>query len=111
MGAGPGVLLFGNHPLPYGGVPRHIESLAGFLADRGWTVHVLSMAGARRGPEKTHGYTIHRPSRAERFELLARMGARHPGFIARQSLSFSRFATRSPRVFLGCLSLAAACWD
>ncbi len=104
-------MLFGNHPLPYGGVPRHVESLAGFLADRGWTVHVLSMAGSRRGPEKTHGYTIHRPSRAERFELLARLAARHPGFIARQSLSFSRFATRSPRIFLGCLSLAAACWE
>ena len=64
---GPGVLLFGNHPLPYGGVPRHVESLAGFLADRGWTVHVLSMAGERRAPERTCGYTIHRPSRGERF--------------------------------------------
>ena len=108
---GPGVLLFGNHPLPYGGVPRHVESLAGFLADRGWTVHVLSMAGERRAPERTCGYTIHRPSRGERFEHLTRLVARHPGFVARQSRRFSRFAGGSPRTFVGCLSLAATCWD
>ena len=111
MGAGPGVLLFGNHPLPYGGVPGHVESLAGFLADRGWTVHVLSMAGERRTPEHTRGYTIHRPSRGERFGHLTRLVAQHPGFVAQLSRRFSRFAGGSPRKFLGCLGLAATCWD
>jgi glycosyltransferase involved in cell wall biosynthesis len=104
-------LIFGNHPLPYGGVPRHVKSLAGFLAHRGWTVHVLSMAGERRGSEKACGYTIHRPDRRERFEALARLIAHNPGFVPRQASRFSGLASRSPRLFLGCLGLAAACWE
>jgi len=111
MKAGRGILLLGNHPLPYGGVPRHVKSLAGFLAQRGWTVHVLSMAGPRRHPEEAGGYTIHRPSRGQRLELLARLLAHHPGFVARQFLRFPRFASDSPRLFLGCLGLAAVCWE
>lgn len=111
MNAGHGILLFGNHPLPYGGVPRHVKSLASFLADRGWTVHVLSMAGPRRRPERTSGYTIHRPSRGRRYECLTRLLAHHPAFVARQALRFPRFASGSPKMFLGCLSLAAVCWE
>lgn len=88
-----------------------MESLAGFLADRGWTVHVISMAGKRRRPEKIHGYTVHRPSRRERLEFLTRLMVHDPGFVARLSLRFSGFARVSPRMFLGCLSLAAACWE
>lgn len=36
------VLLIGNYPPPYGGVPRHLEYLAPYLAARGWDVQVLS---------------------------------------------------------------------
>ena len=88
-----------------------MESLAGFLAARGWTVHVISMAGKRRRPEKIHGYTVHRPSRRERLEFLTRLMRHDPGFVGRLSQRFSGFASGSPRTFLGCLSLAAACWE
>lgn len=36
------VLLIGNYPPPYGGVPRHLEYLAPYLTARGWDVQVLS---------------------------------------------------------------------
>lgn len=36
------ILLVGNYPPPYGGVPSHLQSLAPFLADQGWSVHVLT---------------------------------------------------------------------
>lgn len=111
MGAGPGVLLFGNHPPPFGGVPTHVKDLAGHLASRGWTVHVLSMAGARAAPQLTSGYTVHRPTRREQLESLGRLLRRHPGFGAQQALQFPRLSLGSPRTFLGFLSLAAISWE
>jgi glycosyltransferase involved in cell wall biosynthesis len=36
------ILLIGNYPPPYGGVPRHLEYLGEHLTENGWSVHVLS---------------------------------------------------------------------
>lgn len=107
----PGVLLFGNHPPPFGGVPAHVQDLAGYLAERGWRVHVLSLAGPRSAPERIAGYTIHRPDRGTRLASLQRLLRDHPGFVAHQTLRFPVLAAGSPRMFLGFLSLAAMCCD
>jgi len=107
----PGVLLFGNHPPPYGGVPSHVQDLAAHLAGRGWAVHVLAMEGPRREPERTLGYTIHRPGRSERLAALRGLLASDPGFLGRQSLRFPGFLAGNPKMFLGCLSLAAVVRD
>ncbi len=103
----PGVLLFGNHPPPYGGVPTHVQDLAGHLAGRGWAVHVLAMEGPRREPELTGGYTIHRPGPRQRMAALTRLLSSDPRFPGRQALRFPRFLASNPKMFLGCLSLAA----
>lgn len=60
------ILLIGNHPPPYGGVPVHIEQLAPFLVQQGWVVIVLSLMSHAPTdlPEvQDHpgGYTIYRP--------------------------------------------------
>lgn len=111
MGGGAGVLLFGNHPPPFGGVPTHVKDLAGYLAARGWTVHVLSMAGGRAAAQLTSGYTVHRPNRREQIESLGRLLRHHPGFGAKLALRFPRLSLESPRTFLGFLSLTAMCWE
>ena len=103
----PGVLLFGNHPPPYGGVPSHVQDLAGHLAGQGWAVHVLAMEGPRRQPQVIDGYTIHRPDRAERMAVLKRLLSSDPGFVGRQALRSPGFLAGNPKMFLGCLSLAA----
>jgi glycogen synthase len=106
-----GVLLFGNHPPPYGGVPTHVQDLARHLAGRGWSVHVLSMTGPRRPPESAGGYRIHRPAYRERLGALARLLRAHPRFPFQQMRRFPTLATQDPKLFLSCLSLAAFCWE
>lgn len=68
------ILLFGNHPPPFGGVPAHIQYLAPCLASHGWDVHVLSIEGNSTwgfgSIEKLDGYTIHRPSKQLRWTNL-----------------------------------------
>lgn len=36
------ILIIGNYPPPYGGVPHHIERLTEYLVEKGWTCHILS---------------------------------------------------------------------
>ncbi len=60
------ILLIGNHPPPYGGVPVHIEQLAPFLVQRGWRVVVLSLmsqapADLPEVQDHPDGYLIYRP--------------------------------------------------
>ncbi|HWN19657.1 MAG TPA: glycosyltransferase family 4 protein [Gemmatimonadales bacterium] len=105
MSASRGILLFGNHPPPFGGVPTHLHYLSSYLADRGWRVHVLSMAGARRRPE-TQNYTVHRPRSRELHLALARTVLTRPRIRAAQGWR-SRLATDSPRLLLGCMALSA----
>jgi glycosyltransferase involved in cell wall biosynthesis len=67
------VLLMGNHPPPYGGVPHHVERLATHLAAAGWGVHVLSDVSDRRGRFQLGGYTVHAPTQADKLRALARV--------------------------------------
>jgi glycosyltransferase involved in cell wall biosynthesis len=106
MTAGRGILLFGNHPPPFGGVPTHVHHLASHLAERGWSVHVLSMAGPRRELE-SDGYHVHRPARSELHRMLARSVVARPGATWSRMRQFHRFARESPRLFVGCLELSA----
>lgn len=61
------ILLIGNHPPPFGGVPTHIKSLSEYLVERGWKVHILSLSGnplvGRSSAKDSLPYQIHRPSR------------------------------------------------
>lgn len=101
------IVLFGNHPPPFGGVPSHIEYLAQYLVERGWDVHVISMTGAAAEPRARGGYTIHRPSTATRFLALARYMSRTPITAGRRLWRARRLAIEAPRLFFSCLSLAA----
>jgi glycosyltransferase involved in cell wall biosynthesis len=60
-GARPGILLIGNYPPPFGGVPKHLEDLVPYLVQRGWEVHVLS-AGTS-GIEPGDGFTVYKDPR------------------------------------------------
>lgn len=75
-GKAPGILLVGNYPPPFGGIPRHLEDLVPHLAASGWDVHILS------GPagSDTHGerYKVHRArSKLRRHLDLVQFGMRH----------------------------------
>ncbi|MBA3257884.1 MAG: glycosyltransferase family 4 protein [Gemmatimonadales bacterium] len=72
----PGILLIGNYPPPFGGVPRHIEDLVPYLVRAGWQVHVLS--GGTGSGREGHGFSVHRDARSK---LRRRMGTL--GFLAR----------------------------
>lgn len=95
-----GVLLMGNHPPPFGGVPTHIVALASHLAPRGWDVHVLSLAPSSGSGEYLNGYTVHRPTRSDRWRTL--LSTRGLG-LGRAAV---RYALQSPRHFLGTVALA-----
>ncbi|MBK8870034.1 MAG: glycosyltransferase family 4 protein [Elusimicrobia bacterium] len=60
------LLILGNYPPPFGGVPIHLSRLVPYLVERGWDVHVLAQdsRGSRR--DNFSGYTLHRPPRWER---------------------------------------------
>lgn len=60
--SGPAILLIGNYPPPFGGVPKHLEGLVPFLAGRGWRVQVL--AGGTGPDVHGDGFTVHRDRRA-----------------------------------------------
>ena len=55
------ILLIGNYPPPFGGVPRHIEYLSEYLVENGWNVHVLS--GGNSGIEYKNNLTVYKPDR------------------------------------------------
>lgn len=61
------ILLIGNHPPPFGGVPTHIKYLAPYLVSRGWKVHVLAFTGVAKWgflhTVRMDGYSIHRPAK------------------------------------------------
>ena len=71
-----GILLLGNYPPPYGGVPRYLETLAPFLVSRGWRVHVLSIGHS--GVERHHGTTVHKLPWSRKAALLLRHAPGRP---------------------------------
>lgn len=53
------ILILGNYPPPFGGIPRHLESLCPFLNKKDWRVYVVS--GGDGGVERDSNIAIHRP--------------------------------------------------
>jgi glycosyltransferase involved in cell wall biosynthesis len=93
-----GILLIGNYPPPFGGVPRHLEDLVPHLVSRGWDVHVLSggASGVYGGP----GFRIYKDSRSA---IPRRLGTVR--FLARTALS----GRRGP-AFAAAMRLPAGTW-
>lgn len=67
------VILLGNYPPPYGGVPTHIKYLADYLVGRAWDVHVVSFVGATPGVEHGAGYPVYRLTRRSRWARLRQL--------------------------------------
>jgi glycosyltransferase involved in cell wall biosynthesis len=63
MNKKPGILIIGNYPPPYGGVPRLLEYVVPHLVQAGWSVQVVS--GGETGIESHDGFAIYRPSRQD----------------------------------------------
>ncbi|HJR58776.1 MAG TPA: glycosyltransferase family 4 protein [Vicinamibacterales bacterium] len=95
----PGILLVGNHPPPYGGVPTHIEYLSRHLAPR-WRVHVLSFARPNVPARATEGYRVHRPRLARWAGLPLPVGR------VRSKASFASFRAAAPREYFTTLAIA-----
>jgi glycosyltransferase involved in cell wall biosynthesis len=106
---GPAILLIGNYPPPFGGVPKHLEGMVPHLVSRGWHVHVLS--GGTAPVQQGEGYTIHRdlrPPLARRSATLAFLARLASAGRAGPALAAAR--RMSPRVWAAVLtrvSLAA----
>lgn len=81
-----GILLIGNYPPPYGGVPTHIMYLADHLAARGFGVHIVPDNFQGRGHIQVgESIRIHRPSRRERLRALLDPRLRVASFRRRPS--------------------------
>lgn len=94
------LLLLGNYPPPYGGVPTHIKYLADYLAARDWDLHVVSFVGETPGIEQQAGYTVHRFVRRSRWSRLQRVAWPDFGHIGRHYPAL----LRSPRLGLNWLA-------
>jgi len=64
------ILILGNYPPPFGGVPRHIEYLAPYLVEKGWDVHILSAGSS--GAERKNGFTVYKYPRSKRTLALSK---------------------------------------
>lgn len=58
--SGRNILIIGNYPPPYGGVPHHVERLSEHLSERGWSCHVLS--GGTSGHQKIGAVNVYKPT-------------------------------------------------
>lgn len=99
------ILLIGNYPPPYGGVPRVIEDLVPYLIENGWDVRVLS--GGDGIVERKEGFTVYRLSRGKVKKLLDILRFL-PKPIARRSSDFFRLLRSTPSLHaMRCLVRAA----
>lgn len=64
------VLIIGNYPPPYGGVPHHIERLTEYLVARGWNCCVLS--GGTSGTRRVKGTVVYSPTYVRKLGALIR---------------------------------------
>ena len=89
------ILILGNYPPPFGGVPRHIECLIPYLVDKGWKVHVLS--GGNIGIEYKKGFSVYKPDRwSKRYYLIKSLcRAKKKG-----SFNFNALRRRYPKKWL-----------
>lgn len=67
---GRNLLIIGNYPPPYGGVPNHIERLSQYLVQRGWNCHVLS--GGTTGNQQIGMLSIYKPTYMRKFLGISR---------------------------------------
>lgn len=102
------VLIIGNYPPPFGGVPRHIQDLVPGLVGSGWRVHVVS-GGLPIEDERREGFTLHRFGSRQRKILLLRHGPWALRAWRRRLSSFRGLTDARP--LYGYLSIAAACRD
>jgi glycosyltransferase involved in cell wall biosynthesis len=75
-----GILLVGNYPPPFGGVPKHLEDLVPYLVRAGWDVHVLSRGTT--GLQRGNGFTVYRDPRPRLTRRLATLR-----FLGRAAIS------------------------
>jgi glycosyltransferase involved in cell wall biosynthesis len=76
----PGILLLGNYPPPFGGVPSHIRDLSSHLAARGWQVHVIVGSTHHFGVEHPQeGVTVYRFDRWDKVRALATLSGPERG--------------------------------
>jgi glycosyltransferase involved in cell wall biosynthesis len=76
----PGVLLLGNYPPPFGGVPSHVRDLSSHLAARGWQVHVIVGKTHHFGIERPEaGVTVYRFDRPHKLRALATLSGPREG--------------------------------
>lgn len=90
--SGRSILLIGTYPPPFGGVPRHIVSLADYLGGRGWNVHVLS--AGRSGVERRGRVTIHKLPLARKLPAIVRSWRGNQEF---QRSGLGEILVRNPR--------------
>lgn len=62
------VLIIGNYPPPFGGVPRHIERLVPHLDAMGWNVRIVS--GIRGKTERVGNAVIYKTARIKQLYFL-----------------------------------------
>jgi glycosyltransferase involved in cell wall biosynthesis len=68
----PGILLLGNYPPPFGGVPSHIRDLSSHLSAHGWQVHVLVGSTEHFGVEHPEpDVVVYRFNRWDKLRALA----------------------------------------
>ena len=112
-GGAPGILLIGNYPPPFGGVPKHLEDLVPHLVRQGWDVHVLS--GGTSGIRHERGFTVYkdpRPAPARRLGTAgflagaALAGRAGPALAAARRLPLRTWAAAMTRVSLAARILA-----
>jgi len=89
------VLIIGNYPPPFGGVPRHIEYLVPYLVEKGWNVHVLS--GGNSGIEYKNGFSVYKPNRLSKVYNLIKTFCR---INKKCSFDFKSIRRKHPRKWL-----------
>ena len=90
-----GILILGNYPPPFGGVPRHIEYLAPYLVEKGWDVHILSVGNS--GVEKKDGFMVYKSPKIQKVLALSQSLLKHN---KKSGLRSIRALTSSPRSWL-----------
>jgi glycosyltransferase involved in cell wall biosynthesis len=76
-----GILLLGNYPPPFGGVPTHLMYLADHLAKRDWQVHIVPGNNRQTGIERIgDSITVHRLSKADRLRTFLDSRLKLPSF-------------------------------
>lgn len=94
------LVILGNYPPPYGGVPTHIEYLSAYLASRGWAVHVITHKFRPAPVEQVGEVTIHSLRKTSRWTRVALLMIHFPKLLRHKKFFVSEW-----REFTRCLVL------